>query len=171
MRLEAVKNFTKWVRGTEELWLHSPRPVPTKLKLIGLGGSVPGQVKANVLVVKNYDDLEANKDKVKGKIVVYNPPWMDYGESVSYRSSGAWRASKYGAVAALVRSVTPESIESVHAGIQHYNDAYKRIPFAAITTEDAEMLARMQARGQTIVLELNLNSVEVPNTYSNNLVF
>ena len=42
IRLESVKNFTKWVRGEEELLLHSPRPVPTKLNLIGLGGTVSG---------------------------------------------------------------------------------------------------------------------------------
>jgi carboxypeptidase Q len=84
--------------------------VPTKLKLIGLGGTVPGHVTANALVVKDFDELEANKDKVKGKIVVYNPPWMGYGESVDYRVNGAWRAAKYGAVGALVRSVTPISI-------------------------------------------------------------
>ena len=42
VRLEPVSNFTKWVRGEEELILHEPRPTPTKLNLIGLGGSVSG---------------------------------------------------------------------------------------------------------------------------------
>jgi carboxypeptidase Q len=50
------------------------------------------------------------KDKIKGKIVVYNAPWTSYGGSVDYRVNGAWRASQYGASAALVRSVTPDSI-------------------------------------------------------------
>ncbi len=92
------------------------------------------------------------KDQIKGKIVVYHPEWTTYGETVQYRSSGAWRAAKYGAVAALVRSVTPDSIQSVHAGIQHYSPDYPKIPFAAITLEDAEMMSRMQARNQTITL-------------------
>lgn len=72
IRLEAVKNFTKWVRGNEQLILHSPRPVSTPLKVIGLGLSVAGHVKANALVVRSFDDLEAKKDLVKGKIVVFN---------------------------------------------------------------------------------------------------
>lgn len=55
VRLEAVKNFTKWVRVNEELYLHSPRIVPQPLKVIGLGGSVPGHVTANAIVVSNYD--------------------------------------------------------------------------------------------------------------------
>lgn len=124
--------------------------------MIGLGGSVSGHVKANAIVVDNYTHLEQVKDQIKGKIVVYNQKWTNYGESVQYRSSGAWRASKYGAVAALVRSVTPVSISSVHTGIQHYNSNFPKIPFAAITLEDAEMLERMQARNQTITLELKL---------------
>jgi len=42
VRLEPVVNFTKWVRGNESLTLYSPRPTPSPLKLIGLGGSVSG---------------------------------------------------------------------------------------------------------------------------------
>lgn len=67
IRLEAVKNFTKWVRGNEQLILHSPRPVSgLPLKVIGLGLSVAGHVKANALVVRSFDDLEAKKDFSKG---------------------------------------------------------------------------------------------------------
>jgi carboxypeptidase Q len=110
VRLETVKDFTRWERGTEELWLHDPRPDPTRLKVIGLGGTVPGNVKAEAIVVDNFDELEKRKDEVSGKIVVFNEPWTTYRETVVYRTTGAWRAAKYGAVAALVRSVTPESI-------------------------------------------------------------
>lgn len=60
--------------------------------------------------MNNFDELIANKDQVAGKIVVYNQTWTKYGESVQYRSSGAWRAAQYGALAALVKSVTPDSI-------------------------------------------------------------
>jgi carboxypeptidase Q len=47
IRLEPVKNFTKWVRGKEELYLHSPRPFPQKLDLIGLGMSISGYLSHN----------------------------------------------------------------------------------------------------------------------------
>ena len=69
---------------------------------------------------------------------------------MQYRSNGADRAAKYGAVAALVRSVASTSIYSVHTGVQFST----KIPIAAITVEDAEMFSRMQARGQKIELEL-----------------
>lgn len=110
VRLEAVKNFTRWVRGHEELWLHDPRPFPTPLKLIGLGGTVPGDIKANAIVVSNYDELDKIQDQVKGKIVVFNAVWNGYGPTVDYRVYGASHAAKYGAAAALIRSVTPDSI-------------------------------------------------------------
>ena len=79
VRLEPVTNFTKWVRGDEQLTLYDPRPVPMKLNMIGLGTSVAGNVKAEVIVVRNYSELEAMKDKVKGKIVCYNAAWTRYG--------------------------------------------------------------------------------------------
>jgi carboxypeptidase Q len=122
-------------------------------------------------VVRNWDELDSLKDKVKGKIVVYNEPWVNYGTTVAYRANGASRAAKYGALAALVRSVTPDSIESVHTGIQYYDGAYPSIPVAAITTEDAEMMYRMQARNQTITLHLIMESLKVSGCNSSNLVF
>lgn len=80
---------------------------------------------------------------------------------------GAETAAKYGAVAALVRSIASHSIYSPHAGGQ-YN---QQVPVAAIAVEDAEMLQRMQDRGQKITLELTLENEEFPNANSNNLIF
>jgi carboxypeptidase Q len=42
VKLEPVANFTKWVRGREELTLYSPRPFPQPLGLVGLGRSISG---------------------------------------------------------------------------------------------------------------------------------
>ena len=67
----------------------------------------------------------------------------------------------------MVRSVASFSIYSVHAGGQIGN----ALPFAAITVEDAEMLQRMQDRGQKIVLDLVIENTLVPNMNSNNVVF
>lgn len=85
--------------------------------------------------------------KVSGKIVVYNQPYVSYSETVVYRSSGASEASKYGAAAALIRSITPFSLNTPHTGHQTYADGVKKIPAACITVEDAEMLNRMYDRG------------------------
>jgi carboxypeptidase Q len=61
--------------------------------------------------------------------VVYNQEWTTYYETYIYRMQGAEKAAKYGAAAALVRSIASKSIYSVHAGVQYNKD----IPVAAIT--------------------------------------
>lgn len=60
--LDPLTPFNTWVRGTESLTLHDPRKRPQKLALIGLGLSEPADITAEVLVVKNYEELEAKKD-------------------------------------------------------------------------------------------------------------
>lgn len=67
-------------------------------------------IEAEVLVVESFDDLKRRASEAKGKIVVYNQPFVSYGETVAYRASGASEAAKLGAVASLIRSITPFSI-------------------------------------------------------------
>lgn len=85
--------------------------------------------------------------KVKGKIVVFNQPYESYSKTVKYRETGASVASKYGAVAALIRSITPFSMNTPHAGMQTYAEDVVKIPVASITVEDAELMHRMYTIG------------------------
>lgn len=39
--------------------------------------------------MSSFDELNANADKAKGKIVLYNVPFTTYGQTVAYRSQGA----------------------------------------------------------------------------------
>ena len=153
-RLEPVKNITHWVRGKERLMLLSPRPIPSEIPMIGLGLSVSGDITAEVLVVRSFEELEARKDEAKGKIVVYNEEWVNYETTVAYRVFGPSIVAKHGGLACLVRSVASKSIESPHTGGFVYDLKYPQIPAAAISIEDAHMFQRMQDRGQRIVLHL-----------------
>ena len=95
--------------------------------MLGLGGSVStpkSGITADVLVVNNFDDLDTNSEKVKGKIVLYNVPFTNYSETVQYRYSGASRAAKYGAVASLVRSIGDWSMNTPHTGVMGYDENY-----------------------------------------------
>lgn len=67
-------------------------------------------ITAEVLVVSSFDELYKRTEEAKGKIVVYNQPYISYGETVRYRAQGAVEAAKAGAVASLIRSITPFSI-------------------------------------------------------------
>jgi len=150
-----------WVRGNEYCELQSPRKL--ELHMLGLGGSIatPKEgIIADVIVVHNFDELESRKDEVKGKIVLYNEPYLNYGQAVAYRWSGAVRAARYGAVASLCRAVSPISMQAAHTGsIMPYPDTIPKIPHAALSHEDADMVERMVNRGQEVKIKLYMEAI------------
>jgi carboxypeptidase Q len=161
----------RWVRGQESAEILQPARHP--MVMLGLGGSVatpPEGIEAEALVVGSFDDLDARAQDARGRIVVYNVPFTTYGETVQYRSGGASRAARHGAVAALVRSVGPESLRTPHTGGMRYSEDAPRIPAAAITIEDAERLRRMQDRGARIVIRLKMEAQMLPDAESANVV-
>lgn len=162
-----------WVRGEERLTVLAP--YPRELALLGLGGTVgtPG-LEAEVVVVGSFDELGPH---VKGKIVAYNFPMPDldpaidgYGTAVAYRGRGAVAAAEHGAVGVLVRSVTTRSLYTPHTGAMGYRGAKEKIPAAAITTEDAAWMARLQARGTPIRVRLELGAATGPDAVSHNVL-
>jgi carboxypeptidase Q len=160
-----------WVRGDESLEMTSP--LRQKLTVLGLGNSIgtPGNgITADVVVVRNFDELDALGERVRGKIVVYNVPFTTYGPTVRYRGAGASRAARWGAVAALVRSVTPVSLQTPHTGAMAYDEKQPKIPVAAITIEGAEMLQRLQDRGVTPTLRLKMDAKFLPDAESANVI-
>jgi carboxypeptidase Q len=89
---------------------------------------------------------------------------------VQYRWNGAIAAASVGAVAALLRSVSPFDMRQPHTGVTHYDSTARPIPFAAIPIEDAMMLHRMQSRGQPIVVTLRMEARTLPDAPSRNAV-
>ncbi len=161
----------KWVRGNESLELVSPRRA--KLPMLGLGGSVgtpPEGIRAEVLVVGSFEELEARKNEARGRIVLLNAPFTSYGQTVTYRVVGAVAAARAGAVASLIRSVTPFSMRTPHTGQMRYDPETPQIPHAAITVEDADMMQRMQARGERIEVLLKMEAQQFPDVYSQNVI-
>ena len=161
----------RWVRGEEGAWLVSPREV--ELPMLGLGGSVatpPQGITAEVLIVSSFDELERRRDEARGRIVLYDVPFTSYGETVRYRMDGAVAAARAGAVASLIRSVGPFSMNTPHTGMMSYQEGVPRIPHAAITLEDAAMLHRMADRGERIVVRLEMDARTLPDVPSRNVV-
>ena len=167
---EKVK-VPRWVRGKESMALISPHK--KEMHILGLGGSIgtPKKgIRGEVFVVNSFDDLEANAEKAKGKIVLFNVPFTSYGETVQYRYGGASAAAQAGAVASLVRSIGPFSLNTPHTGGMRYEDGVKKIPHAAITLENAEMFQRIQDRGGTITVKLKMDGHYIPDGWSRNVV-
>lgn len=170
VRLEPVM-VPHWVRGEESLEIVSPRRQP--IVMLGLGNSVgtpPDGLEAEVLVVRDFQGLDAAADRAKGRIVLFNAPFTNYGETVQYRSAGPSRAAALGAVAALVRSVGPPGLRTPHTGALRYAEGVREIPAAAITVEDAERLQRMQDRGTPVRVRLRMDAKFLPDAESFNVV-
>ena len=160
-----------WVRGTESATLVQPRV--QKLPMLGLGGSIAtpkGGITAEVLVVSTFDELTRRAAEAKGKIVLFDAPFVSYGQTVAYRVQGAIAASKAGAVASLIRSVTPYSMRTPHTGVMAYDSTVKKIPHAAITVEDAMMIHRMVSRGEKVVVRLEMEAQTLPDVPSRNAI-
>jgi carboxypeptidase Q len=141
--------------------------------MLGLGNSVgtPADgITAEAVVVRSFEELDRLGEQVRGKIVVYNAPYANYGASVAYRWGGASRAARYGAVAALVRSITPVSLQTPHTGSMNYDPAQPKIPTAAITIEVAEFLQRMNDRGDRPRLRLKMEAKFLPDAASANVI-
>ena len=160
-----------WVRGHESLEIAGAIPQP--LVMLGLGNSVgtpAAGIEAELLVVHSFEELDAAGDRVKGKIVLFNVPFTNYGETVRFRAMGPSRAAVLGAVAMLVRAVGPAGLRTPHTGALTYVDGQPKIPGAAVTTEDAARLQRMVDRGTTVRLKLTMEARFLPDADSFNVV-
>jgi len=180
MKADGLENVTTppvdvphWVRGKESATLESP--ITRSLTMLGLGGSIatpPGGITAEVVPVSSFDDLEKKgRAAVQGKIVLYNEANMGYGRTVIYRTSGASRAAKLGAVAALVRSVdTATTLQTVHTGNMRYADDAPMVPTAAVTVEDALLIQRLFDSGDTVRVHLEMAAQTLPDARAANVV-
>jgi len=154
-----------WVRGNE--YARMVHPYERNLPMAGLGGSfrTPEEgITAQTVVVESFEELQERSDEVAGKIVVYNQPFHDYGQSVQYRVWGADRAAEHGAVAALIRAVSPNSMGHPHTGMTRYSGDVPRIPIASLSAEDAMLLHRFYQRGDpaTVTLYMEAELKEEP---------
>ncbi|XP_033215232.1 carboxypeptidase Q-like isoform X2 [Belonocnema kinseyi] len=160
-----------WVRGSESASLILPRQKDIALSGLGYSVGTPKEgITAEAIVVKNFDELKRRSKEIRGKIVVFNQDFESYGKTVAYRSRGASEAAKLGAVAALIRSVTPVSLYTPHTGMMSYAEDVTKIPGACITIEDAELLYRLQQEGEPLQINLKMEAQMLPEVQSRNLV-
>lgn len=160
-----------WVRGEESIRML--QPLQKDLPMLGLGGSVgtPREgIRGEVMVVGSFDELEDRADEAAGRIVLFNVPFTSYGQTVRYRSDGAVAAARVGAVASIIRSVTNYSQQTPHTGAMRYAEGVARIPHAAITVEDAELIQRVVDRGERVELLIEMEAKTLPDVMSRNVV-
>ena len=183
VHLEEAK-VPHWVRGAEtaELVEYAGQAPGTKEKIVltALGGSVatPAEgITGDVVVVNTFDELKAlGREKVAGKIVFFNEifdkqkaagglAFLAYGEAVRYRGAGPKAAADLGALAALVRSVGDADYRLPHTGFSFPSG----IPCAAVTAEDAALMADLAAQGK-VRIHLTLTPQKFPDETSYNVI-
>jgi len=177
-----------WVRGLEtgELltWPGQTPGTTQKIILTALGSSVatPADgLTAAVVVVDNWQQLRAlPPDAVKGKILLFNRKFdkqlaaqsggiYSYGDAVGYRAAAPIVGATVGAAAVLVRSVGGADYRIPHTGQTQYAPGIEKIPAAAVTAEDADLLANLASQGP-ITLHLTLTPQTLPDAPSYNVI-
>ncbi len=173
-----------WVRGEKEQANIQTKLPKAKLAvpICALGGSVGTGAKgisAEVIEVKSIDELaQLGKAKIEGKIVFYNRPmdpknfntFRSYGGAVDQRSKGAIEASKYGALAVVVRSMTLTLDDNPHTGAMRYLDSIPKIPACAISTLGAEKLSKLLKGEPGLTFFMKMNCQTLPDVESANVI-
>lgn len=172
-----------WVRGEKEQAriISNRRDLVPPLNVLALGNSVgtgPQGVTAPVLEVRSFEELEQKKDQVKGKIVFYNYPFNNkfiktfhsYGDAVRFRSQGPSRASRYGALAVIVRSMSHSTDNHPHTGATRYNDSFPKIAAVAIGLQDADRLSKRIAGDPSARVFLRTTCQMLPDTIGHNVI-
>jgi hypothetical protein len=164
--------ITAWLRGPEDAEITAPHP--QKLAIIGLGGSVPTPpegLEGEIVVLRSYADLlAAPPGAFDGKIAVVTQPMVraqdgsGYGADNTARRQGPSEAAKRGAIAYLVRSLATGESREPHTGALNYQADAPKIPAAALSVIDAELIDHLAARGAPIRIRLKLASTSQPAT-------
>ena len=175
----------KWVRGNFEYAFIESSPGNTiNVNVCALGGSIPtpsSGIKSNVIEVKSFKELESlGKKNIKNKIVFFNRPMQkelintfeSYSNAVNQRYDGARIASKYGALAVIVRSLTLKHDYVPHTGVMSYGNIpiKSRIPAMAISTNDADLLSSLLNLNPNLKFFMKQNCRNFPDVLSYNVI-
>lgn len=173
-----------WVRGSKEIAkiINSKKMGQVDLSICALGGSVgtgPQGITAKIIEVKTFEELaQLGTKNVQGKIVFFNRP-MDptkihtfaaYGGAVDQRSNGASEAAKYGAVAAVVRSMGLNQEDYPHTGGMRYAQNSNKIPAVAISTKHADLLSRLMKEDKELQIYVETHSEILEDAPSFNVI-
>ncbi len=180
IRLQEIK-VPHWERGTKEVaWYKTKGGDVIPLNILALGGSIAtnGLLQAQIVEFKSFEDLKkASLKDVKGKIVFLNQAmkaseittFSAYGGCYSIRTDGAVEAAKLGAVGILIRSLAMPQDNFPHTGTLHYDSAVAKIPAAALSTNDCNLLSEVLENGPIEVL-FELNCVDYQDATSYNVI-
>ena len=167
-----------WHRGTAKAAITSPYPQP--IVITALGGSVATPKEGLTAPLVKFSSLEeleaASVDQVKGKIVFIDhitprfKTGKGYGLTVGGRSKGAVAAAKKEAIAIVIRSIGTDHDRMAHTGMMRYQDGVAKIPAAAMSNPDADLIGLMLERDPNVVMKLQLEAENLGYATSYNVI-
>ncbi len=171
-----------WERGTTEAcWVKDPDGNITKLNVLALGGSIgtEGLLRGELIEFKSLEDLKASSREMLENKVVFLNQRMDarmintfraYGACYPIRGHGAAEAAYFGAKAVIIRSLGLAIDNHPHTGSMYYRDSIPKIPAAAVSTQDAELLSSILNQKETLECVLEMDCKNLPNKKSFNVI-
>lgn len=171
-----------WVRGVEKCSVTSSVSGKKELAITALGLSVGTDaqgITSKVVEVHDFEELKnLGQQVIQGKIVFFNRPFDNklinsfaaYGGAVNQRTVGPSEASRYGAIAVIVRSMTQSLDNFPHTGVTRYADNVNKIPAVAVSTLDAELLSQWLKTDPSLTVNLVSTCRNYPDTISYNVI-
>ena len=170
--------FPTWKRGVETAEVVSPYPHP--LVITALGFSVGTSKDGLAAEIIQFDDLEAlskaPENAADGKIVFIKNRMerardgSGYGPAVAARGQGASEAAKKGAVGILIRSIGTDTDRMAHTGVMRYEEGIEKIPAAALSAPDADLLENMIRRGKPVTVKMTIGAKNGEEYTSQNVI-
>jgi hypothetical protein len=171
-----------WIRGVERCSVTSSVSGKKELAITALGLSVGTDeqgITSKVVEVHDFEELKnIGLQGIQGKIVFFNRPFDNklinsfaaYGGAVNQRTVGPSEASRYGAIAVIVRSMTQSLDNFPHTGVTRYADNVNKIPAVAVSTLDAELLSQWLKTDPSLTVNLVSTCRNYPDTISYNVI-
>lgn len=170
-----------WVRGGKDEAIAIIGKLRKSLNVIALGNAIGTggkAITANVVVINNFEELDIKKNELRGKIVFYNykfdprfiKTFESYSDAAKYRTQGPSKAAQYGAIGAIIRSMSHSTDNTPHTGMLSYDDKYAKIPAVAIGLKDADWLAQALVESSNLRVLLKTNGHFLPDAQGHNII-
>jgi len=157
---------TQWYRGEAKARILAP--YPHNVVAIALGGSVGTGNEGITGDIVHFEDFAALKAAKKGSLtgkiafvsyqMTRHIAGKGYGAAVGTRVNGAAVAAEKGAIALIMRSVGTDNDRVAHTGVMRYKEGVKKIPAAAISNPDADLLVNQLKRNKPVSFYLKLTA-------------